>query len=80
MADTDKQNKAEIEEQYLTNKYLNDNNHLKLKPVEHDYEAFNSVMNGTVAFKKPSKVIENYMLFKRLVKNSNIEVLNYMKQ
>lgn len=73
LADTDEQNKAEIEEQYLTNKYLNDNNHLKLKPVEHDYEAFNSVMNGTMAFKKPSKVIENYMLFKRLVKNSNIE-------
>lgn len=46
LSDADKQDQAEIEEEYLTNKYLDDNNHLKLKPVEHDYKAFESVMNG----------------------------------
>lgn len=40
LADVNDQVRAEIQEQYLTNKYLEENNHLKLKPVAHDMEAF----------------------------------------
>lgn len=69
----DEQDQDEIEEEYLTNKYLHDNNHLKLKPVDHDYEAFSSVMNGMVNVDKPSKVIDNYHLFQKLIKNSAIK-------
>ena len=39
ISDIDAENKDEIEEQYLTNKYLDANNHLKLKPVDHDAKA-----------------------------------------
>lgn len=72
LSDVDESNRAEIEEEYLTNKYLDDNNHLKLKPVEHDYEAFDSVMNNMTDFNKPSKVIENYQLFRKLIRDSEI--------
>ncbi|MCE6034018.1 MULTISPECIES: DUF262 domain-containing protein [Lactobacillaceae] len=68
----DEHDQAEIEEEYLTNKYMDDNNHLKLKPVEHDYEAFYSVMNR-LDFDKPSKVIDNYRLFQKLIKSSDID-------
>lgn len=68
----DEHDQAEIEGEYLTNKYLDDNNHLKLKPVEHDYEAFYSVMNR-LDFDKPSKVIDNYRLFQKLIKSSDID-------
>ncbi len=51
---------------------MDDNNHLKLKPVEHDYEAFDSVMNNMTDFDKPSKVIDNYKFFRKLIKDSDI--------
>ncbi len=73
LSDADKQDQAEIEEEYLTNKYLDDNNHLKVKPVEHDYEAFKSVMNGMTDYDQPSKVIDNYRLFQKLISNSDID-------
>lgn len=73
LSDVDEQDKAEIEEEYLTNKYLDDNSHLKLKPVEHDYEAFYSVMNEMTDFNKPSKVIDNYQLFQKLIRDSHID-------
>ncbi|MQB74829.1 DUF262 domain-containing protein [Limosilactobacillus reuteri] len=72
LSDADEQDRDEIEEEYLTNKYLDDNNHLKLKPVEHDYEAFDSVMNNMTDFDKPSKVIDNYKFFRKLIKDSDI--------
>ncbi|RHW54278.1 DUF262 domain-containing protein [Lactobacillus bombicola] len=72
LADVDEQDRDEIEEEYLTNKYLDDNNHLKLKPVEHDYEAFSSVMNNMVGFNQASKVIDNYNYFCKLIKDSEI--------
>lgn len=72
LADVDEQDRDEIEEEYLTNKYLDDNNHLKLKPVEHDYEAFSSVMNNMVGFDQASKVIDNYNYFRKLIKDSEI--------
>lgn len=73
LAYTDEQDRDEIEEEYLTNKYLNDNNHLKLKPVEHDYEAFESVMNGMTDYDKASKVIDNYKFFCKLINDSDID-------
>lgn len=72
LSDADEQDRDEIEEEYLTNKYLDDNNHLKLKPVEHDYEAFDSIMNNMTDFDKPSKVIDNYKFFRKLIKDSDI--------
>lgn len=72
LAAADKQDQAEIEEEYLTNKYLDDNHHLKLKPVEHDYEAFEAVMTGMSGFNKPSKVVENYHLFQKLIADSRL--------
>ncbi len=72
LADADEQNKAEIEEQYLTNKYLEDNNHLKLKPVEHDYDNFVSVMNNMVEANQVSKISENYSLFRNLIEDSDL--------
>lgn len=71
LADADNQDKDEIEEQYLSNKYLDANNHLKLKPVEHDYDAFVSVMNNMEG-SSPSKVIENYHFFQELIEKSNL--------
>lgn len=73
LSDADEQDRDEIEEEYLTNKYLDDNNHLKLKPVEHDYEAFEAVMNNmTDDFNGASKAINNYKLFRKLIQDSDI--------
>ncbi|MBP2058396.1 uncharacterized protein with ParB-like and HNH nuclease domain [Lactobacillus colini] len=72
IADKDNNDKDEIVEEYLTNKYVNDNNHLKLKPVDHDIQAFNAVMNEDIVNEEPSKVIENYELFKNLIDKSNL--------
>ncbi|MDH5100589.1 DUF262 domain-containing HNH endonuclease family protein [Lactobacillus kefiranofaciens] len=71
ISDVDAENKDEIEEQFLTNKYLEANNHLKLKPVDHDAEAFFAVMNGK-EYNQPSKVIENYNYFQKQVADSGI--------
>lgn len=71
LADTDEQDRSEIEEQYLKNKYLEDNNHFKLKPVEHDYDSFISVMNN-ITETKVSKVIDNYNFFQSLIRKSNL--------
>lgn len=71
LADVDEEDRAEIQEQYLTNKYLEENNHWKLKPVEHDIEAFGAVMSDRAdRVELPSKVIENYNTFKKLIKDA----------
>lgn len=72
LADDNDQYKDEIKEGYLSNKYLNANNHLKLKPVEHDYDAFVAVMNDMSESSEASKVIENYHLFQKLIEQSNL--------
>ena len=75
----------EITDKYLTNKYLKLNNHIKLKPVEKDQEAFIAILNNREeGYKKPSKVIENYHVFKELIATSGysgqelLEALNYL--
>ena len=73
LADTDEEDREEIEEQYLTNKYLNDNNHLKLKPVAHDIAAFEAVMDNAIEqYGMPSKVVENYQFFLKSIKESSL--------
>ncbi len=68
LADVNDQVRAEIQEQYLTNKYLEENNHLKLKPVAHDMEAFEAVMNDRLdQYNEPSKVVKNYQYFKKRI-------------
>ena len=76
LADVNDQVRAEIQEQYLTNKYLEENNHLKLKPVAHDMEAFEAVMNDRLdQYNEPSKVVKNYQYFKKRIQQS--EFLKY---
>lgn len=71
LADVNDQVRAEIQEQYLTNKYLEENNHLKLKPVAHDMEAFEAVMNDRLdQYNEPSKVVKNYQYFKKRIQQS----------
>ena len=71
LADVNDQVRAEIQEQYLTNKYLEENNHLKLKPVAHDMEAFEAVMNDRLdQYNDPSKVVKNYQYFKKRIQQS----------
>lgn len=71
LADVNDQVWAEIQEQYLTNKYLEENNHLKLKPVAHDMEAFEAVMNDRLdQYNEPSKVVKNYQYFKKRIQQS----------
>ena len=72
LADANVQDQDEIEEQYLTNKYLDTNNHLKLKPVEHDYDAFISVMKGMTNEGPASKITENYHFFQKLIEKSEL--------
>ncbi len=73
LADVNDQVRAEIQEQYLTNKYLEENNHLKLKPVAHDIEAFEAVMNDRLdQYDEPSKVVKNYQYFKKRIQQSSL--------
>lgn len=75
----------EIEENFLTDKYVSLNDHIKLKPVEKDQEAFQAVINDKInSYQGPSKVIENYKLFCKLIAESAysgqelFEGLNYL--
>ncbi|CCI86009.1 hypothetical protein FC52_GL000599 [Lactobacillus pasteurii DSM 23907 = CRBIP 24.76] len=73
LADVDEQKREEIKEEYLTNKYFDENNHLKLKPVEHDLEAFQAVMEDKIdQYAQPSKVIENYQYFKKKIQAASL--------
>lgn len=58
-------------EDFLTNKHLEINRHLKIQPVEHDVEAFQCVMENRLnEYGQASKVVENFNLFKRLIDSS----------
>lgn len=71
LADSDIDKKEEIVENYLTNKYVELNNHLKLKPVDKDADSFNAIMKGKVdKYRNPSKMVENYRLFKKMISGS----------
>ena len=73
LADVDDQDREEIQEQYLTNKYLEENNHFKLKPVAHDMEAFEAIMEDrTDQYDLPSKVIKNYQYFKKEIQRAEL--------
>lgn len=65
--------REEIYESYLTNKYIEENDHIKLKPVDKDNDAFRSVISdNAINFSGLSKVMDNYKLFKSLVTDSNL--------
>lgn len=75
----------EIEDNFLTNKYVSLNDHIKLKPVERDREAFHAVItNQADDYVGPSKVIENYRFFQKLITESGysgqelFEGMNYL--
>lgn len=70
--------KEEIKEEYLTNKRLEENDHLKLKSVEKDRIVYSRlVLEGKLD--SPSKIIENYKYFKEKLKNSNFLVEDIYK-
>ena len=65
--------KEEIKEEYLINKRLEENNHLKLKSVEKDRIVYSGlILEGKLD--SPSKIIENYKYFKQRIKGSNYSV------
>lgn len=71
IAESDRSVEEEIEENFLTNRYVSLNDHIKLKPVEKDREAFNAIIDNHYGdYNKPSKMIENYKLFLKLVSES----------
>lgn len=75
MADIEPAIDEEIEEQYLTNKYLADNQHLKLRSVERDRPAYRAIMNGKLdEFEGTSKIVENYEFFKECLQQSEFSV------
>ncbi|WEV37469.1 DUF262 domain-containing protein [Lactobacillus sp. ESL0677] len=75
IANQDEEHRQEIEEEFLFNKYLATNNHLKFKPIEHDIAAFNAVMNNKLAeCSEPSKIIENYHFFEQKLQNSSFKI------
>ena len=85
IAESDDSVKEEINEDYLTNKYVEINDHIKLAPVEKDRDAYSAVIENQVEdFNKPSKVIENYKLFCQLVSESEytgkelFEAINFL--
>ncbi|UQS84117.1 DUF262 domain-containing protein [Bombilactobacillus thymidiniphilus] len=80
LADADESDRDEIEEEYLTNKYLDNNNHLKLKPIEHDYEAFNSVMNEMNDMISYPKLLITIDCLSSLLRIRILMVQNYTKQ
>lgn len=63
--------KDDIEENFLTNKYVSLNDHIKLKSVEKDREAYQAIINDHIDdYDRPSKIIENYKFFCNLVSDS----------
>lgn len=75
IADTsnDEELKEEIETNYLKNKFLSDNNHIRLKSVEKDREAYYAIMSDRIdEYDKPSKMKTNYKLFIRLIEESEL--------
>lgn len=74
IANNDSEDYDCIQESYLTNKFQKENNHLKLKPVEYDSEAFFNVMNNKKELtSSSSKVTENYRYFEQLIDQSKID-------
>lgn len=85
IAENDSTVAEEIEDNFLTNKYVSLNDHIKLKPVEKDHTAFNAVINNQIGdYVGPSKVIENYRFFQKLISESGysgqelFEGMNYL--
>ncbi|BDR57708.1 DUF262 domain-containing protein [Xylocopilactobacillus apicola] len=75
LANLNENNKEEIENSFLFNKYIELNNHIKLQPVDKDQEAFQKVINNQAdQYEVPSKIIENYNIFKSLVTNSELNI------
>lgn len=74
LSEVDHDDSQEILDEYLMNRYVDTNRHFKLWPIPHDYEAFEFIMGGAVddeiIHEMPSKLFDNYNLFKGLIKES----------
>lgn len=71
--------KNKIEDQYLMNKYVSENNHYKLHSVESDYDNYLKIMNGSLSEEEfPSKMNLNYRYFLTRIENSNISTNEYL--
>jgi len=73
LADSDNLISVEITEQYLQNKFLDENKHLKLLSVERDRKAYHSVMLRNTDYTFPSKIVENYKLFRKYIEDSGFQ-------
>jgi uncharacterized protein with ParB-like and HNH nuclease domain len=68
----------QILDQYLTNKYMNENDNLKLRSIESDYQSFVAIMkNRSTRLMEPSKMITNYKYFIDKIYESNISPKEY---
>jgi uncharacterized protein with ParB-like and HNH nuclease domain len=65
--------KAQILEDYLTNKWATEEKYrIKLKPIESDESAWLNIFNGTIPADSSSNLCKNYELFKHLVTKSAV--------
>lgn len=72
-----------IQKQYLRNLDLKENNSMKIKPIARDYKAYQSVITHDIAYNESSKIIENYNLFLKLIKDSGaqpVELFNALSK
>lgn len=80
LAESYPERKEEIVEKFLSDKYMELNHHLKMKPVDKDADSFNAVMNNRVnQYEEPSKMVENYRLFLKMIADSELSPKQLLK-
>lgn len=68
---------SRIKEQMLINKYVDENNHFKLRSVESDYTHYLNIMNNILDSPDISKMYQNFELFLDHIDKSNIDVKEF---
>lgn len=68
--------KNEINETYLINKFAPEEENLKLRPTENNYQAIKHLLNGdNDEFSGFSKIIDNFNYFKARITEKNVEII-----
>lgn len=69
----EKELESEIRETYLTNKFAQDNEKIKLRPTENNDKALQFLLNSDKddEYKGYSRIIENYLFFKNKINKEN---------
>lgn len=79
LSDADTAMKSKIYNQFLIDNTLSSNNHMKLKPVKQDYDAYHAVINPAFKTGTASKIFDNYHLFQKLIADSELEPIALIK-